>query len=122
MEFFSNKTIITNEDYLHIIDKYKDNGNAFLYLDPPYLDSYNSGYGTYQNKSHDMYIKFLDILKNGKCKMLFSINDCALTNYLYKGDIKETYNHKYQHSHLNIKKLNEGKKKKNANVFIISNF
>jgi site-specific DNA-adenine methylase len=132
LEFFSNKTIITNEDYLHIIDKYKDNENAFLYLDPPYLDSYNSGYGTYQNKSHDenlkiidnteMFIKFLDILKNGKCKILFSINDCALTNYLYKDYIKEAYNHKYQHSHLNIKKLNEGKKKKNTNVLIISNF
>ena len=112
MEKFSNKTIITNEDYLHIIDIYKDNENSFLYLDPPYLDSYNSGYGTYQNKSHDenlkiidnteMFFKILDILKNGKCKILFSINDCALTNYLYKDYIKETYNHKYQHSHLNI--------------------
>ena len=44
---FLNKTVITNQDYLHIIDKYKDNENSFLYLDPPYLDSYNSSYGTY---------------------------------------------------------------------------
>jgi hypothetical protein len=129
---FLNKAIITNEDYIDIFDKYKDNENAFLYLDPQYMDSFNAGYGTYQNKSHDenlkiidnteMYIKFLDILNNGKCKILFSINDCALTNYLYKDDIKETYNHKYQHSHLNIEKLKEGKKKKNTNVLIISNF
>ena len=115
-EFF-NKSTITNIDYLDILNKYKDNENAFLYLDPPYMDSFNAGYGTYQHKSHDedlkiidnteMYIKFLEVLKNGKCKILFSINDCALTNYLYKYFIKETYNHKYQTSHFNIKNIND---------------
>ena len=130
-EFF-NKSTITNIDYLDILNKYKDNENAFLYLDPPYMDSFNAGYGTYQHKSHDedlkiidnteMYIKFLEVLKNGKCKILFSINDCALTNYLYKDFIKETYNHKYQTSHFNIKNINDGKSKKHTNVLIISNF
>jgi hypothetical protein len=119
-EFF-NKSTITNIDYLDILNKYKDNENAFLYLDPPYMDSFNAGYGTYQHKSHDedlkiidnteMYIKFLEVLKNGKCKILFSINDCALTNYLYKDFIKETYNHKYQTSHFNIKNINDGNQK-----------
>ena len=43
------------------------------------MDSFNAGYGTYQNKQHDedlkiidnteMYINFLDILKNGKWKI-----------------------------------------------------
>ena len=113
-------------------NKYKDNENAFLYLDPPYMDSFNAGYGTYHHESHnkdlkiidntEMYIKFLDILKNGKCKILFSINDCALTNYLYKDYIKETYNHIYQTSHLNIANLNDRKTKKHTNVLIISNF
>ena len=124
---FFNKATITNEDYLYIFDKYKDNENAFLYLDPPYMDSFNSDYGTYQNKAHDedlkiidntaMYINFLDILKNGKCKILFSINDCALTNYLYKDYIKESYNHKYQTTFLDNKTA-----KKHTNVLIISNF
>ncbi len=57
-----------------------------------------------------------------KCKILFSINDCALTNYVYKDFIKETYNHKYQSSNPNIKNTNEGKTKKHTNVLIISNF
>jgi hypothetical protein len=82
------------------------------------MDSFNAGYATYHYKSHDkdlkiidnteMYIKFLDILKNGKCKILFSINDCAITNYLYKDYIKDTYNHKYQTSHVNIPNLKYG--------------
>jgi site-specific DNA-adenine methylase len=129
---FLNKSIITNEDYLNIIEKYKDNENAFLYLDPPYLDSYNASYNTYSKASHDenlkiidnteMYIIFLDLLKHGKCKVLFSINDCALTKYLYKDFIKQEYNHIYQHSHVNIENLNEGKRKKHTNVLIITNF
>ena len=124
---FFNKAIITNEDYKIILDKYKDNENAFLYLDPPYVDSYNGGYSNYTGKSHDedmtiidntqIYIHLLDILKY-KCKVLFSINDCAITRYIYKDYIKNTYNHIYQTSHMqNI----TDKKKKNTNVLIISN-
>ena len=51
---FFNKTTITNEDFKIILDQYKDNENAFIYLDPPYMDSYNAGYsGAYTGKSHD---------------------------------------------------------------------
>ena len=44
---FLNKATITNNDYLKVFDKYKDNENAFLYLDPPYMDSYNANYSIY---------------------------------------------------------------------------
>ena len=107
--------------------KYKDNKNAFLYLDPPYVDSYNGSYSSYTGKSYDeamniidntqIYIDLLDILKY-KCKVLFSINDCALTRYLYKDYIKNSYNHIYQTAHM--KNITD-KKKKNTNVLIISN-
>jgi hypothetical protein len=69
-----------------------------------------------------MYIKLLDILKNWKCKILFSINDCALTNYLYKDFIKESYNHIDKPTYVNIKDLNENVNKKYTNILIISNF
>ncbi len=89
---FLNKTVITNEDYLYTIDKTKIMKMHFTYR-PPYLDSYNSSYGTYNtNKNCDahlkiidkteMYIELLDLLKTGKCKVLFSINNCAITNYI----------------------------------------
>ena len=129
---FFKDSIITNKDYKVIFEKYKDNEKAFLYLDPPYMDSYNAGYNSFQGANHDkefniidntkMYIDFINILKDCKCKVLFSINDCALTRYLYKDYIKDTYNHIYQSTYKNIKELNEGKNKKNTNVLIISNF
>ncbi len=32
---------------------YKDNENGFIFLDPPYLDSYNASYDKYQDKNTD---------------------------------------------------------------------
>ena len=78
-EFF-NKAIITNKDYLDIFDKYKDNENAFLYLDPPYMDSFNGGYTHYHTTNYnsdltvkdntEMYIYLLEYLKACKFKIL----------------------------------------------------
>ncbi len=48
-----------------------------------------------------IYVDLLDILKY-KCKVLYSINDCALTRFIYKDFIKNSYNHIYQTSHVNI--------------------
>ncbi len=55
----------------------KDNKNAFLYLGPPYVDSFKAEDKTYRNNGYEekfkiidnteMYINYLDILKNGKC-------------------------------------------------------
>ena len=97
-------------------------------MDPPYVDSYNSGYISYTGKSHDeemniidntkIYIDLLDILKY-KCKVLFSINDTAITRHIYKDYIKSNYNHIYQTSHM---KNIADKKKKNTNVLIIRKF
>jgi site-specific DNA-adenine methylase len=126
---FFNKSTITNEDFKIILDKYKDNDNAFIYLDPPYMDSFNAGYsGAYTGKSHDedmkiidntqIYIDLLDLLKC-KCKVLFSINSYALTQYIYKDYIKSDYNHIYGTTHLNIKDVTQ--KKKHTSVLIISN-
>ncbi len=57
---------------------------------------------TQKNYNNDLSIKialkciyiypiFLEVCK---CKVLFSINNCALTEYIYKDFIKEPYNKK----------------------------
>jgi len=127
---FFKKSRITNNDFREIMNEYKDNKDAFLYLDPPYMDSYNGGYSSYNTKTYnddlkivdntEMYIYLLEFLKVCKCKVLFSINNCALTKYIYKDFIKETYNKIYQTTHINT--TNTTNKKKHTNVLIISNF
>ncbi len=52
------------------MNEYKDNKDAFLYLDPPYMDSYNGGYSSFHSKTYnddlsvndntDMYIYLLE--------------------------------------------------------------
>ena len=119
------------------MNEYKENEDAFLYLDPPYMDSFNGGYTYFHTTNYnedfsvkdntEMYIYLLEFLKVCKCKILFSINNNSLTRYLYKDYIKETYKHTYQSSHINIEDLSLDEKgnkirKKNTNVLIISNF
>ena len=37
------KSSITNQDACKILNTYKDDKNAFIFCDPPYLDSNNTG-------------------------------------------------------------------------------
>jgi site-specific DNA-adenine methylase len=47
------KINFSNDDYKSVIEKFKTDENAFIFLDPPYLFSDNSGYFS-QNKETDM--------------------------------------------------------------------
>ena len=121
---------ITNIDFREVMNEYKENKAAFLYVDPPYMDSYNAGYNSYNTQTYnndlsikdntEMYIFLLEFLKDCKCKVLFSINNCALTKYIYKDFIKETYNKIYHTTLINTTNITN--KKKHTNVLIISNF
>ncbi len=75
------------------MNEYKDNKVAFLYVDPPYMDSYNAGCNSYNTKTYnndlsikdntEMYVFLLEFSKDCKCKIIFSINNCALNIYIY---------------------------------------
>jgi site-specific DNA-adenine methylase len=97
------KAGITCLDYMDIFNQYKDNEKAFLFLDPPYLDSFNSEYNDLKREkgqtikdSTRVFIDILNLLKTCKCKVLFIINANAMTEYLYKPYIKGFYNKTYQ--------------------------
>lgn len=128
---FLNNAIISNLNWVDIIEKYKDDENVFIYLDPPYLSSFNGYYISFNEHLNDnntiidntkMYIDILNYLKNCKCKILFSINNNSITKHIYKEFINNTYNKIYSQSHI---KNNDDEKKyysKNEDILIISNF
>lgn len=102
---FINKCVITNNDYKIIFDKYKDDENAFLFIDPPYFQSCNIWYTGYDDRTDtknniiDNTIMFIDIynmLRSAKCKILLIINKNAITEYIYKDFIKSEYIKQYQ--------------------------
>jgi site-specific DNA-adenine methylase len=130
IEFF-NISKITNQDWKEIMEEYKDNEKAFIYLDPPYLSSFNGSYTQYntsidENKfiidNTKIYIDILDFLKNSKCKILFSINNNAITRHLYKDYIKQDYLKSYDTTQIRKNDENKAFTKNKENILLISNF
>ena len=90
--------LITKLNYTEIFDLYRDDPNAFLFLDPPYLYSDNSTYDA-QCKDTDMTQIIVDILEYFKvcrCKVMLVINKLYILSYLFKDYIKGEYSKTYQ--------------------------
>jgi len=86
-------------EYKKIFDKYRENKNALLFIDPPYLNSFNVKYDTYYDKNIDVssyYVDIKNLLKNAKCKVIVVINNICLMNDYYKDFIKCIYGKTYQ--------------------------
>jgi site-specific DNA-adenine methylase len=108
-KFFMNKELnLTCEDYMKTLEEVKNNKHAFVFLDPPYLSSYNALYKSYSTGESDddhniidmtkIYIDILDFLKTAKCKILLVINKNSINDYLYGKYIKGEYDKRYDMS------------------------
>jgi len=99
---FLNKPNITlfNEDWRTIMDSHKDDPNAFIFLDPPYFNSFNMAYSEYKGANNQdktikdnslMFIEMLTYLKTAKAKVMIIISETALTDYILCEFKKLTY-------------------------------
>ena len=93
------KITFENDDYMEIINKYRKNKDAFLFLDPPYLFSDNSTYQQqkFDNDPTDILINIYNILndKTTKAKIMFIINDLKILRWLFKDFIRGEYSKFY---------------------------
>lgn len=84
-------------DWYDYTIKHSKNPNAFIFLDPPYLFSDNSGYSQLkkqENKDYtDIFYKILEIFKdsNTKAKIMLIINDMKILRWMYKDYILGEY-------------------------------
>lgn len=98
------KQITIYDDYKTVMELHKDNPNSYIFVDPPYILSDNMKYKGMDNTNGDkvivdnteIYIYLTEFIKECKCKIMIIINDCALTQYLFKGYIKDKYKKTYQ--------------------------
>ena len=87
---------ILNQDYKEILDKYKDDENKFLYLDPPYVDKKINEYGVNFTIVDLLHIKeFFNICK---CKIFLHIDFTGWTYFNFKEYIKFIYPIRYSMS------------------------
>jgi len=90
--------ILSDFDYTHIFNIYRNNEDAFLFLDPPYLFSDNNNYAS-QVRDTDMTQIIVDIfrfIKTCKCKVMLIINKLNLLQELFKKYLKGEYLKIYQ--------------------------
>jgi site-specific DNA-adenine methylase len=95
----------SNDDFSKIMDRFKDDDQAFIFCDPPYFESCNTKYrlcdklgnsiGKEIKDNTKMYIDLLYYLQASKAKIMLIINKNAITSYLYydyiRGEYKKTY-------------------------------
>jgi DNA adenine methylase len=102
--FEKKKMKVTNLNYLDILNKYKDDKNAFLYLDPPYISTTcDQFYGKDIFTEKDIHIikRIMDD-KSYKCNILLHIEFIGYTYDLFKDHIKVYYPKKYSIKTTNV--------------------
>jgi len=111
---FDKKIQLSSFDFTTILNKYKNNTHAFIFLDPPYLESSNTTYTNYGKNINDsneiidnteMYIIIKDFLETAKCKVMLVINSNAIIKYIFNGFIKYEYDKTYSASKKKTKHL-----------------
>lgn len=111
---FMKQIIFSHIDAFDLIEKFRRDKNAFIFVDPPYLFSNNESYlpQVTDTDATDYYVKFLDILKDKttKAKIMLVINDLKLLRWMYGGYIKKIYGKTYSTS------------KKKARHLVITNY
>jgi site-specific DNA-adenine methylase len=108
LEWLKNTEFIYG-DYKDIYTKISQDKEKqyFIFLDPPYLSSFNSYYSSYRKGTSEtkekiiidnteMYIDILKYLETSEKKILLIINKFAITEYIYKKYVKGEYNKTYQ--------------------------
>lgn len=104
--FFKHATL-TNLDFLDILNKYIDDENAFIFLDPPYNNSFNDLYSgiNYKTDIIDYYVKIKKFIDDCKCSVLMIVNDNAIIRLLFESFILKEYNKQYTNTILNNKTI-----------------
>jgi site-specific DNA-adenine methylase len=103
--FGSDSVHLTHGDYEDILEKFKDDPKALIFIDPPYMDSYNRDYMSHKgnglNKDREMrdmtkvYVDIAELLENDVAKVLTIQNSNHITRRLYRGYLKKEYGKLY---------------------------
>lgn len=89
-------TEILNIDYKNVFDRFLNDENAFIFLDPPYLDC-DTMY-TESQKFEEYYKYILYFMRHCKCKVLLIVKENEYLINLFGDLIKEKYDKNYRHN------------------------
>lgn len=93
---------IYNHDFKDIFDIVKDDENAFLFLDPPYLDC--GTLYTANQKFDDIYKYIVYYLYHSKCKVMLVVKSTEYIEEIFKNYIIHRYDVSYKNNAKSTKK------------------
>lgn len=101
-------TEIYNGDYINVMNTYKEDDNAFIFLDPPYMDC-DTLY-TDDQSFENIYKNIFEFIKTCKCKVMLVVKENEYIKNLFNNYIIDQYgvayrnnaNSKLYHNHLII--------------------
>jgi len=94
-EFFKNNTYI-NSHYKYIFERFKDDEDALLFLDPPYVNSECSFYDKFDDTDFsNLWEDICNMLENAKCKIILIVNDNYFMKKCYNKWFYKNYEKKY---------------------------
>ncbi len=87
-------------DGLEMMERYRDDPDAFLVLDPPYIGSDNTAYlgRDKKLKLDELYETIKVFMLSCKCKVMLIINHSIFVRYMFAGMIKHKYPKRYKMS------------------------
>ena len=97
------KIEFSNIDAIDLYKNYSNNKKAFIFLDPPYLKLNNDFYA---NKNVNMYeYLYNNDIKKSKAHIMLCLNDIWIIKLLFKNNIKESYDKKYEQTKRQVQHL-----------------
>jgi DNA adenine methylase len=87
---------ITNHDFKEVLDEHKEDDNAFIFLDPPYLNCDTMYTESQQFKGIYDYIR--NYMNEAKCKVMLVVKKDEYITELFKEYIVDTYNVMYKNN------------------------
>ena len=83
-----------NIEGVEIVEQYKDDNNALIFLDPPYICSFNDFY--YNSKINIYEYLYNNPIVNFKALILLCLEDNWIIKLIFKNFIKSSYNKTYE--------------------------
>lgn len=92
------RTNIYNTDYKNILEKFKNDSEVFIFLDPPYLECDT----LYTESQHfdNIYEYLKDYMEDCKCRVMLVVKETEYINKLFKNYILDSYNVSYKNNAL----------------------
>lgn len=95
-DFYKNtNTQLRCEDYNIVLEEYKDDTEAFIFLDPPYMNSYNAYYGSGID-IESIFKNLLYHLHNSKANIMLVVQGDFFMKIIFEKYIKCEYSKTYE--------------------------